>query len=174
MLEVSLTIYTSCCAITTTRLLLVVFFLFVIFPLAYILDSSKWPPRCKAYGHRTGDAECPLLKSGNLVSDAHRQAMEDPMCSFVAKGVMARSSGVKEARRQQLQAIVDEMRRENREKKKKRKEKKKSKDKEIHRHHRKKHKKHKRHKRSSSPSSSSSSSSLSSSPSSSSSSSSKR
>jgi retinitis pigmentosa 9 protein len=35
--------------------------------------------RCKAYGHRTGDRECPLLESGNLLIDAQRQAREDPM-----------------------------------------------------------------------------------------------
>ena len=29
--------------------------------------------RCKAYGHRTGDRECPLSKSGNIVLDAERQ-----------------------------------------------------------------------------------------------------
>ena len=29
--------------------------------------------RCKAYGHRTGDRECPLGKAGNIVLDAERQ-----------------------------------------------------------------------------------------------------
>lgn len=29
--------------------------------------------RCKAYGHRTGDRECPLSVSGNIVLDIERQ-----------------------------------------------------------------------------------------------------
>lgn len=35
--------------------------------------------RCKAYGHRTGDKECPLYSTGNLSNDATRRAREDPM-----------------------------------------------------------------------------------------------
>ena len=31
--------------------------------------------RCKAYGHRTGDKECPLRKTGNLVLDVERQVL---------------------------------------------------------------------------------------------------
>ena len=31
--------------------------------------------RCKAYGHRTGDRECPLGKAGNIVLDAERQVL---------------------------------------------------------------------------------------------------
>lgn len=29
--------------------------------------------RCKAYGHRTGDKECPLSKTGNITLDVERQ-----------------------------------------------------------------------------------------------------
>jgi len=29
--------------------------------------------RCKAYGHRTGDRECPLRMAGNILLDADRQ-----------------------------------------------------------------------------------------------------
>lgn len=29
--------------------------------------------RCKGYGHRTGDRECPMNMTGNLISDAERQ-----------------------------------------------------------------------------------------------------
>ena len=29
--------------------------------------------RCKAYGHRTGDKECPLSKTGNITLDIERQ-----------------------------------------------------------------------------------------------------
>ncbi|EDO45999.1 predicted protein, partial [Nematostella vectensis] len=39
--------------------------------------------RCKAYGHRTGDRECPLFISGNLSSEKFRMAHEDPMYEFV-------------------------------------------------------------------------------------------
>jgi retinitis pigmentosa 9 protein len=31
--------------------------------------------RCKAYGHRSGDRECPLTVSGNVLLDAERQAI---------------------------------------------------------------------------------------------------
>lgn len=31
--------------------------------------------RCKAYGHRTGDRECPLALQGNVVLDAQRQVL---------------------------------------------------------------------------------------------------
>ena len=31
--------------------------------------------RCKAYGHRTGDKECPLSKSGNITLDVERQVL---------------------------------------------------------------------------------------------------
>lgn len=29
--------------------------------------------RCKQYGHRTGDRECPLFLTGNIEQDARRQ-----------------------------------------------------------------------------------------------------
>lgn len=29
--------------------------------------------RCKAYGHRTGDKECPLSQTGNIALDVERQ-----------------------------------------------------------------------------------------------------
>jgi retinitis pigmentosa 9 protein len=32
--------------------------------------------RCKQYGHRTGDRECPLFLTGNIEQDARRQASE--------------------------------------------------------------------------------------------------
>jgi hypothetical protein len=31
--------------------------------------------RCKQFGHRTGDRECPLFLQGNLESDARRQVL---------------------------------------------------------------------------------------------------
>ena len=40
--------------------------------------------RCKAYGHRTGDRECPLNATGNIVLDSERIAREDPMAAVRA------------------------------------------------------------------------------------------
>jgi len=31
--------------------------------------------RCKAYGHRANDRECPLLLQGNIVIDSERQVL---------------------------------------------------------------------------------------------------
>lgn len=39
--------------------------------------------RCKRYGHRTGDKECPLFKSGNAAIEKFREVYEDPMYHFV-------------------------------------------------------------------------------------------
>ena len=91
--------------------------------------------RCKAYGHRTGDRECPLSLSGNLESDAVRQAREDPMAAYVSSsaGLMAGAPAVDEEKRQRLELLtrlVREIREENRtkkERKRKRKDKKKAK-----------------------------------------------
>jgi hypothetical protein len=33
--------------------------------------------RCKAYGHRSGDRECPLYEQGNVLLDSQRQVCED-------------------------------------------------------------------------------------------------
>nr|CAB3268073.1 retinitis pigmentosa 9 protein homolog [Phallusia mammillata] len=35
--------------------------------------------RCKNYGHRTGDRECPLFNSGNEALEKFREVFEDPM-----------------------------------------------------------------------------------------------
>ena len=35
--------------------------------------------RCKAYGHRTGDRECPMRTSGNNKLEEERRIREDPM-----------------------------------------------------------------------------------------------
>jgi retinitis pigmentosa 9 protein len=71
--------------------------------------------RCKAYGHRTGDADCPLRDTGNVKLDAQRQAREDPMSKFVAKRVMEKEE--KYERVAQLRALVEEIREEERERK---------------------------------------------------------
>jgi hypothetical protein len=39
--------------------------------------------RCKAFGHRTGDRECPMSLSGNTASESARQAREDPMTRYI-------------------------------------------------------------------------------------------
>ena len=86
--------------------------------------------RCKAYGHRTNDKECPLAKQGNLLLDSERQAREDPMSVFVANKIKLREE--KYARANYLKQIMDDIRKEQIEKKRKRelkKEKKKLKQK---------------------------------------------
>lgn len=34
--------------------------------------------RCKAYGHRSGDRECPLREQGNILLDSQRQVTSIP------------------------------------------------------------------------------------------------
>ena len=41
--------------------------------------------RCRQYGHRTGDKECPLYSQGNLLNDSERQAKEDPMAARLSQ-----------------------------------------------------------------------------------------
>ena len=49
--------------------------------------------RCKQYGHRTGDRECPLFMTGNIEQDARRQvrvswdaiAAAHPLARFLFK-----------------------------------------------------------------------------------------
>lgn len=60
--------------------------------------------RCKAYGHRTGDRECPLFISGNKNSEKFRMAHEDPMHEFIQDKKRAE----KESRIQQLKALLEE------------------------------------------------------------------
>ncbi|XP_077993809.1 retinitis pigmentosa 9 protein-like [Glandiceps talaboti] len=59
--------------------------------------------RCKAYGHRTGDRECPLFKKGNAVIENFRVTHEDPMHDYILKNRMKK----KEERIKQLQALLD-------------------------------------------------------------------
>lgn len=39
--------------------------------------------RCKIYGHRSGDKECPLFISGNRKIEEFRHTFEDPMYNYV-------------------------------------------------------------------------------------------
>uniref|UniRef100_A0A131YQA3 Cbf1-interacting corepressor cir n=1 Tax=Rhipicephalus appendiculatus TaxID=34631 RepID=A0A131YQA3_RHIAP len=60
--------------------------------------------RCKAYGHRTGDRECPLFLSGNSTSEKFRFVHEDPMHEFVKES----KATEKQERIRQLQALLEE------------------------------------------------------------------
>lgn len=71
--------------------------------------------RCKAFGHRTGDPECPLNKFGNYYLDAQRQAREDPMSTFVAELNKLRQEKLE--RVEQLKILVEEIRAEEAERK---------------------------------------------------------
>ncbi|KAG0423531.1 hypothetical protein HPB47_000699, partial [Ixodes persulcatus] len=50
-------------------------------PFVRIPTDDGW--RCKAYGHRTGDKECPMFLSGNSASEQFRFVHEDPMHEFL-------------------------------------------------------------------------------------------
>ena len=75
--------------------------------------------RCKAYGHRTGDRECPLATTGNVDLEASRIAREDPMAMALAKRPREEASS--------LRALVEDVRRDERKRKKRRKKEKKKK-----------------------------------------------
>eukprot|EP01038_Epipyxis_sp_PR26KG_P009118 gene9118-12299_t len=78
--------------------------------------------RCKAYGHRTNDRECPMRISGNIRLDSERQEREDPMSSFVLQKMQARNE--KYARVEELKALLDTIREEEKARKIKKKNKK--------------------------------------------------
>ncbi|XP_013777548.1 retinitis pigmentosa 9 protein-like [Limulus polyphemus] len=58
--------------------------------------------RCKVYGHRTGDKECPLFLSGNKEIEKFRYIHEDPMHSYITET----KKNEKEQRIKQLQALL--------------------------------------------------------------------
>ncbi|RWS30368.1 retinitis pigmentosa 9 protein-like isoform X1 [Leptotrombidium deliense] len=60
--------------------------------------------RCKAFGHRTGDKECPLFISGNQEIEKFRYLHEDPMYSYI----MENKFREKQEKVRQLQALLDE------------------------------------------------------------------
>ncbi|XP_067912672.1 retinitis pigmentosa 9 protein isoform X2 [Heterodontus francisci] len=97
--------------------------------------------RCKKFGHRTGDRECPYFISGNQKLEQFRVAHEDPMYDLIRENKRYE----KETRIQQLKQMLEDTTsdsksssssdsRDRHKKKKKRKEKKRKKTK------RKKHK----------------------------------
>ncbi|XP_062501686.1 retinitis pigmentosa 9 protein-like [Corticium candelabrum] len=83
--------------------------------LAHAPSKGLWMPlgkevkvmqcwRCKAYGHRTGDRECPFFLSGNTVLEKIRTAHEDPMYSYVKNS----KKEEKLAKVEQLKRLLDE------------------------------------------------------------------
>ena len=80
--------------------------------------------RCKAYGHRTGDRECPLNAAGNVVLDAERHAREDPMAAQIAERKRDDDDAAATGAVTALEALVSDIR-EERERKKRKKEKRK-------------------------------------------------
>ncbi|KAK2830299.1 hypothetical protein Q5P01_018230 [Channa striata] len=60
--------------------------------------------RCKRYGHRTGDRECPFFIKGNQKIEQFRVAHEDPMYDIIREN----KRNEKETRIQQLQQLLQD------------------------------------------------------------------
>ncbi|XP_056154792.1 retinitis pigmentosa 9 protein [Lampris incognitus] len=60
--------------------------------------------RCKRYGHRTGDKECPFFIKGNQKLEQFRVAHEDPMYDHIREN----KRNEKETRIQQLQQLLQD------------------------------------------------------------------
>ncbi|KAM6959356.1 retinitis pigmentosa 9 protein [Aplochiton taeniatus] len=60
--------------------------------------------RCKRYGHRTGDRECPFFIKGNQKLEQFRVAHEDPMYDLIREN----KRNEKETRIQQLQKLLQD------------------------------------------------------------------
>ncbi|XP_039592607.1 retinitis pigmentosa 9 protein [Polypterus senegalus] len=60
--------------------------------------------RCKRYGHRTGDRECPFFIKGNQKLEQFRVAHEDPMYDLIRDN----KRHEKELRIQQLQQLLED------------------------------------------------------------------
>lgn len=60
--------------------------------------------RCKRYGHRTGDRECPFFIKGNQKLEQFRVAHEDPMYDVIREN----KRNEKETRIQQLQQLLQD------------------------------------------------------------------
>ncbi|XP_035283781.1 retinitis pigmentosa 9 protein [Anguilla anguilla] len=60
--------------------------------------------RCKRYGHRTGDKECPFFIKGNQKLEQFRVAHEDPMYDLIREN----KHNEKETRIQQLQQLLQD------------------------------------------------------------------
>lgn len=59
--------------------------------------------KCKAFGHRSGDRECPLFFQGSLKTEQFRFMQEDPMFDYVKSQTKDKEEKVK-----QLQALLKE------------------------------------------------------------------
>ncbi|XP_060798753.1 retinitis pigmentosa 9 protein [Neoarius graeffei] len=108
--------------------------------------------RCKRYGHRTGDRECPFFIKGNQKLEQFRVAHEDPMYDIIREN----KRNEKETRIQQLRQLLQDTTSDSdsssssssssshhAHKKKKKKKEKKKKDKKKRKKKQKKNKKHK-------------------------------
>ncbi|XP_069469332.1 retinitis pigmentosa 9 protein [Ambystoma mexicanum] len=60
--------------------------------------------RCKQYGHRTGDRECPFFTKGNQKIEQFRVAHEDPMYDLIRENQRRE----KERRIQQLKKLLED------------------------------------------------------------------
>lgn len=60
--------------------------------------------RCKNYGHRTGDKECPLFLQGNAAIEKFRYVHEDPMYDYVNEEAIKE----KQERVDRLRALLDQ------------------------------------------------------------------
>nr|XP_006124184.2 retinitis pigmentosa 9 protein [Pelodiscus sinensis] len=60
--------------------------------------------RCKRYGHRTGDKECPFFIKGNQKLEQFRVAHEDPMYDVIREN----KRHEKEMRIQQLKQLLED------------------------------------------------------------------
>ncbi|XP_048850271.1 retinitis pigmentosa 9 protein [Brienomyrus brachyistius] len=60
--------------------------------------------RCKNYGHRTGDKECPFFIKGNQKLEQFRVAHEDPMYDLIREN----KRNEKETRIQQLRQLLED------------------------------------------------------------------
>ncbi|XP_038598280.1 retinitis pigmentosa 9 protein [Tachyglossus aculeatus] len=60
--------------------------------------------RCKQYGHRTGDKECPFFIKGNQKLEQFRVAHEDPMYDIIREN----KRHEKDVRIQQLKQLLED------------------------------------------------------------------
>jgi len=77
--------------------------------------------RCKAYGHRTGDRECPLRMAGNPEIESARQAREDPMTQYLAE--QSKNIEKKETKTSSIKQWLELLKKEKAKKKKRKKKK---------------------------------------------------
>lgn len=74
--------------------------------------------RCKQYGHRTGDRDCPLYLSGNAKNEERNKFREDPMAYYISDKRKRQEDQHKEEKKEK------KLKKHKKEKKKEKKEKK--------------------------------------------------